>query len=377
MSNLPRALGIHIYAGGFTQGMKDNLDVVKHLETSKFGVATCQENLNMEVQIDANLPVPDGKFQVVFGNPPCVAFSRLGHREYLEHPSIADVRSLLRVGLIVRPDIWTWECVIQAFTKGGDLIEEVKKAWLDAGYEVVIFLTDANLHGIAQRRHRFHFIATRVKLEFPVPAMDTWGGNCGPVLESIKPEMDIKNLQVRKYLQWMEEYALPGVPLRRVWFHLHGLAQSEPKPDGLRYCPPFCFQRLDARRPSVTLTGGPDFVHPTAWRVLSPGEMGVLSGYPSTWKWLGNVPDRYKQVAKGVTPAIGRYLGQVFRSGIEKGVGTVPGYSIIDFRHYTDEHWKNVRPPKLNPEWFGIAEDNRIADEQDSVLVEPANADNH
>lgn len=366
MSNNPTALGIHIYAGGYTQGMKQHLDVERHLEISSFGVKTMQHNLQKEVQVDKNAIWDQSfkRYNVVYGNPPCVAFSRLGHRAYLEHPSIADVRSLLRVGVLSKPDIWTWECVPQAYSKGGPLVEEVAKTWRELGYHCIVFLTDVNLHGAAQLRQRFHFIATRVKLNLYDPHLTNYGGNSMSVLTD-EPEVPKEQLKVRGYLNWMEPYAIPGHALRKVWFHLHGLKGTAQPPAGTRHIPPFCIQRLHPERPSQTLTGGPDFIHPKEWRVLSPGEMGLLCGFPKSWKWLGNLVDQYKQVAKGVTPVIGDYLGEVFKRGIEQGQGIEqPGFEVIDYSKIGREHWSGIRPEPLPRETFGICKDSKVVAEQ-------------
>ena len=373
MPNNPTAVGIHIYAGGFTEGMRRSLSIKGHLETSKFGVETAKLNLGLDIRIDPELKTQSfGPVDVIYGNPPCVAFSRLGHQEGLVHPTIEDVRSLVRLGLDTKPSIWTWECVSQAFTQGKELVNELVKVWIAEGYHCTMFLTDAHLHGAAQRRHRFHFIASRVKLNLFTPLQESWGTSCDEVLDAMKPEIDPKNLQVRRYLQWMEKYAVPGIPLRRVWFYLHGLDHTQPKPEGLRFCPPFCIQRLMVGRPSVTLTGGPDFIHPREWRVLSPGEMAALSGFSSDWKWLGNVVDRYKQVAKGVTPSIGRYLGKVFKEAIELGQGIeTPGFEIVDIRnHQANTRYHKDEKIVLPAEWYGIAKNNQ-------VIMEAAHVDSN
>ncbi len=358
--NQPTALGVRIYAGGFTEGMRQHLQVLGHLEVSNFGCPTALANLKLPlgIKIDKELRWDGPKVDVIYGNPPCVAFSQLGHKQYMEHPSVADIRAYARFGISMRPKVWVWECVRQVLTQGRPLVDEIVKWWAEAGYHCYIFLTDANLHGAAQRRKRFHLIASVVQLTFPVPTPAEAGSACRMVLEAMKPEMDVKNLQVRKYLQWMEPYSVPGHALRKVWFWLHGLKSSEPKPAHLRFCPPFCIQRLHPDRPSCTLTGGPDFVHPWEWRVLSPGEMAALSGFRSDWVWLGPVVERYKQVTFGVCPPVGAYLGKVFADGIlvDKRV-QAQGLEIIDLMHLADSRWDHVELPPFPEQWVGLLKD--------------------
>lgn len=366
----PTAVGAHIYAGGFTEGMRHHLDVLGHLEVGNFGVETAKLNLkNLEIRIDPELKTQSfGKADIFYSNPPCVAWSRLGHREYESHPTVNDMWACVRLGKETQCKIFIWECVPQVWSQGQELVKQVAKEWNDLGYHVTVFLTDANLHGINQRRHRYHFIASKLKLNLYLPDESKWGEACGELLKTLKPEIDPKNLHVRRYLQWMEPYAVPGYPLRKIWLLLHGVKQ---KPEGLRFCPPFCIQRLDGEKPSCTLTGGPDFIHPYEWRVLSPGEMGILSGFPVSWKWLGHVVDRYKQVAKGVTPAMGDYLGEVCARAVEQDQGVEGcGLEVIDYRPHSDAHWPKGPSYRYPKELENIAENNQVKPEFKTLTLE-------
>ena len=71
----PTALGVHVYAGGFSLGIrKGGFDVVAHLESGDYGLATMRRNQRrVPVHIDPRTwPVAElaGGIDLVYGNPP-------------------------------------------------------------------------------------------------------------------------------------------------------------------------------------------------------------------------------------------------------------------------------------------------------------------
>ncbi len=80
----PTAVGIHIYAGGFTVGVKQaGFDVLCHLEIGKYGVASVKANWPaLPVHIgEENWPLKDlakKEVDLLYSNPPCAIFSVAG-----------------------------------------------------------------------------------------------------------------------------------------------------------------------------------------------------------------------------------------------------------------------------------------------------------
>src|SRR6185369_10322557 len=78
----PTALGAHIYAGGFSLGVRRHFDVLCHFEEWKFGVATVEQNLKIPVHVGepSTWPINEytGYVDFVYCNPPCAPWSRAG-----------------------------------------------------------------------------------------------------------------------------------------------------------------------------------------------------------------------------------------------------------------------------------------------------------
>ncbi len=368
--NSPRALGIHIYAGGFTLGMRKWLDVQAHIERYKLGADTVRRNLELPVNMAYGTPRDFAKtagdwakgraIEVVYGNPPCVAFSRLGTGLGVAHPTIADWYDWLYTVEAVQPKIAVLECVQQAWSKGQELVLTFAKKLQDMGYRPTIFLSDAYLHGASQLRARFHLVASKVQLDFPTPKTSAFGGTVREMLtwlegtdQKLIPQYDLTRLLPPAYYRWIGKYVQPGQNCRKVWMHLMGKAETSLGPN--KGCPPFIAQRLGWDRPAPTFAGGPDFFHPGVWRSITPTEMAVLSGYPSNYRFHANTGEAYKEVARAVMPVMGNYLGEVFAMGIKEDRGE-PTLEIreINFTPMARQHLGlSLKPPKMVPELFG------------------------
>jgi site-specific DNA-cytosine methylase len=78
------ALGIHIYAGGFSVGVRNHFNILAHLENSQFGRKTVERNF-------PGLPIyhkpeewPVESFKgvdLIYGNPPCKFWSSAGSKK--------------------------------------------------------------------------------------------------------------------------------------------------------------------------------------------------------------------------------------------------------------------------------------------------------
>jgi site-specific DNA-cytosine methylase len=114
------AVGVYIFAGGFTIGMSDTFNIRGHLEDGMFGVPTFKANFP-RVPVWTNPDRwPVAKFQgidVVYGNPPCAPWSpvgrsmRHGSENWRTDANVDCARRLIEYGLKVQPTIWVMESV--------------------------------------------------------------------------------------------------------------------------------------------------------------------------------------------------------------------------------------------------------------------------
>jgi site-specific DNA-cytosine methylase len=108
------AVGVYIFAGGFTIGMADQFRIRGHLEDGMFGVNTFKANFpRVPVWINPDR-WPADRFKgidVVYGNPPCAPWSpigssmRHGQENWRSDPNVDCARRLIDFGLKVQPKI--------------------------------------------------------------------------------------------------------------------------------------------------------------------------------------------------------------------------------------------------------------------------------
>ncbi len=76
-----KAIGSHIFAGGFTIGVKKHFNVLAHFEGDGYGADTFSLNYP-EIPVfvgPENWPTGDYKdVDFIYGNPPCAPWSTLG-----------------------------------------------------------------------------------------------------------------------------------------------------------------------------------------------------------------------------------------------------------------------------------------------------------
>ena len=82
----PEALGVYIFAGGFTLGVKKHFRVIAHLEDGPYGSGTMRHNQpDVELFASPSTWLEDGRLERfkhmpwIYGNPPCAPWSSAGH----------------------------------------------------------------------------------------------------------------------------------------------------------------------------------------------------------------------------------------------------------------------------------------------------------
>ena len=183
--NKPLALGYHIYAGGFSLGVRRaGFQLVGHLEDWNFGVETSKKNLGIPVWTpDSQWDEPLGKYHSVpllYGNPPCASWSQAGqkildtekNKDRWKHDSRTDcTRKLFSLVEKIEPKILIWECVAAAMKNGLEFVNEQADYMRSLGYEVHLTLFNAMDLDVPQTRKRFFFVASKYRFEIEKPAV--------------------------------------------------------------------------------------------------------------------------------------------------------------------------------------------------------------
>jgi DNA (cytosine-5)-methyltransferase 1 len=122
------------------------------------------------------------KSDLIIGGPPCQSFSLVGKRnsEDLRGDLVWSYIEVLRN---IRPKVFLFENVLglrSAKTNKGNLVvDDLRKAFNDEGYEINIHLLNAADYGVPQRRKRVFIVGSLKgdKIEAPKPTHDEIGHN--------------------------------------------------------------------------------------------------------------------------------------------------------------------------------------------------------
>lgn len=350
------ALGVYIFAGGFTLGIKRaGFNVLAHFEDGEFGVASTKLNFpELPVYTDyTTWPATQaaGKVDLLYSNPPCAPWSQAGvspiqHKRfedkwYERDPRTECVHRVFNLLWDVRPKVWVWESVARAWASGRDMVNDMATQAIEQGYAISILLLNGNACGLPQHRKRMFFVAHNVAIDWQPPnepgprtVEEAWRAT--GLFDSYTPSAD--ELVKCKFAREIIDGTHPGGELRSTWERLHGYsskqtgtAASAPKHAPGR--PAFVYKRLRLDRPANTATGGARHFHPIEPRLVSITEAKVLCGYPLDYQFTHkpNTELAFAQMAKAVLPPVAYWLGKQIHAGLKASQVVTPSYTCYDW----------------------------------------------
>ena len=376
-----QALGCHVFAGGFTSGVMQEMNVVAQLETHNFGRGTVEQRLQVPfINADRWEDWPKYKgIDMLFGNPRCTGFSCLtaGQGGDTHGPWAAqtkDVHDFCQYGLSIDVPVMVWESVQQAYSVGKPLLDYLRdELFIPRGYKILHMFLNAASFGNCQNRRRYFFVAYKSDLKINAEA-PTLPQRCTTLRDVIAHLEKRKTRGARIYKEGTEydgdtyldlhpdEWKV--VPHLAQWECLNRFARN--KLDNLRKLVPryaetqetrmserpfslHCVRRIAYDRSCPTLSSSCGrFVHPVLNRPLTIRELATVMG----WEHVpaGDLP--VHQIAKGVVPAVGTWLARMVKaafvgtwtdewetkydhhSGTWKGEYTCAPERVIDMTHY-------------------------------------------
>lgn len=301
----------------------------------------------------ASIGKKPGELDLLFGGPPCQAFSLCGKQKSLE-----DERGMLLFQMIRYTEAFRPRAVLMEQVKGllsakdsqgkrGGVVEKLLSAFSDLGYVVKYKVCLAADYGAAQMRERVILVATRDRngFEFPVPTHspkdvpNLFQKNLPPyvtvgdVLKGLSkphrkepgtttyPDSFLNHVDVTPERDRERIHHVPEGSYLAAQTHLPQSLIRNLKP-----CDTTKYLRLNRKKPSNTLRCGEIFFHPTEDRYLTPREYLRIHGYPDTYLLKGPIRsrtgtvrnlDQHRLVANSVPPplafamasAIASYLG--------------------------------------------------------------------
>lgn len=303
------------------------------------------------------------KVDVIFGGPPCQAFSTAGARRAFSDSRGNVFLHYLKIVSDIKPTYVVIENVRgllstpYPITEGGDPVKGgalniVLDKLKEAGYSVSFNLYNAANFGAPQIRERVVLIGKlgdakvpyltpthSEKGDFDLPSWKTFGDavsglNEGEMHYSSFPEKRLKYFRMLKEGQYWKD--LPK--------------DIQPEAMGKSYAlsggKTGFYRRISFSRPCPTLVTSPtmpatDLCHPTSDRPLSIEEYKRVQGFPDDWKICGNITDVYKQIGNAVPIALGRAIGTAI---VDDMAGRKPdhkydGFPYSRYKKTSDETW--------------------------------------
>ncbi len=347
-----KAIGTHVFAGGFTMGVQKVFDVVAQFERWDFGRGTVEQKLKIPFIKGAAghhewIPQKDvwEDCRICFGNPRCTGFSCItsGYSGETHGPwakQCQDIHDLCHFGLEADMEFIIWESVQQAFTTGGPLLRFlIDDLFVPNHYRIAHVFINAATFGNPQHRKRYFFVAYKDCYKFNITPPDVVAEH-GTVNETIKQWNRIKgnekNLTNNKCIDYddnsharltIDEWDIVPVLNEGECMNQLGhkreevlLAANEKFAETwhLRNSPmPFslhCLRRLkgDATCPTIHSSAS-RFVHPRLNRPITVAEMSALMGWPVTP--AGGQP--IAQIAKGIVPSVGTWLAEMVKLSLD------------------------------------------------------------
>lgn len=310
------------------------------------------------------------KIDVIFGGPPCQAFSTAGKRKGFEdkrgniflrfidligelkptYAVIENVRGLLSASYSYRGE---------KAINGGALGVVLDKL-TEYGYTTSFNLYNAANFGAPQVRERVVIIAKKGKKRVPY-LTPTHSENerfnliewrtLGDALRTLKPCAKLRHIEFPEkrlvYYRLLKE--------GQNWKNLPPELQKEAMGGSyeLGGGKTGFYRRLSYRKPSPTLVTNPampatDLAHPTEDRPLSVEEYALIQEFPQDWKICGPILEQYKQLGNAVPIKLGEAIGRAILDDMAGRVAKTPvGFPYSRYKNTDDVSWRREFKKRL------------------------------
>jgi DNA-methyltransferase (dcm) len=384
-SELPEVVALSFFSGamGLDIGMKNGgIKALLACEFNKYCRMTIAEN-DPEVALIGDInefepeeilklaKIPKGrKVDVIFGGPPCQAFSTAGARR-----ALADERGNVFLRYIevvekIRPTYVVIENVrgllsapypykdIKEPIKGGAMcviLDRLKKA----GYTISFELYNAANFGAPQIRERVVMIGKLGKKKVPylTPTHEEQKKyDLLPWITLREAVADIED-KPQHYVEFPEKRLKFYRMLKegQYWKDLPKEVQEEAMGATLKLGggKTGFYRRVSFSRPSPTLVTDPtmpatDLCHPTENRPLSVEEYARIQGFPDDWKICGPINEQYKQIGNAVPIKLGEAIARTIIADMRKEkLPTYEGYAYSRYKNTSDVSWRTAMEKAL------------------------------
>jgi DNA (cytosine-5)-methyltransferase 1 len=316
----------------------------------------------------------DTDIDVIFGGPPCQAFSTAGNRKgfqddrgnvflrYLDIVSdlkpkyvvIENVRGLLSAPYHRDPNDPK-----SKYVKGGALLHTINKLE-KAGYAVSFNLYNSANYGAPQIRERVVIIGCRngVKAPYLIPTHSKDGEYNLPKWITLGDALEGLDLSDPHFVKFPEDRLKYYRILKagQYWKNLPVELQKEAlgKSYYLGGGKTGFLRRLSFDAPSPTLVTHPampatDLGHPIEDRPLCVEEYRRIQGFPDDWKICGNMLDQYRQIGNAVPISLGEAIGKMIIGLMNKSEPVAnPNFNYSRYKNTDEMSWMEEMFPELS-----------------------------
>lgn len=349
------AFSIFSGAGGMDIGvMQAGFEILACIELDHNCCDTLRENIKRENRetkvyegdirtfspksIMNDLSIKEGHIDLLFGGPPCQAFSQIGKQLSLQDDRGMLLFQVLRYAEALKPHAIMMEQVKGLLTAkdlngnpGGvfnSFIEKLEALGYVPKWKVML----AAEYGVPQLRERVILVATRKPNGFVFPSPTHASPERCSGLFALLPYVTVGDVinDLEEPLQKTDTSTIPDnshydVTPKRDRERIHGVPEGKnlssqlqlpieqrgrlTKKDTTK------FLRLNRSKPSNTLRGGEIFYHPIADRYLTPREYMRIHGFPDDYVLRGPIRgrtgtvkdlDQHRQVGNAVPPPLAK-----------------------------------------------------------------------
>ena len=248
------------------------------------------------------------EISLVYGGPPCQAFSIFGKRKGLEDERGILLWEFVRIVNEIQPKAFILENVsgLKTYDQSSVLTELQDRLCQNGKYTVSLHQYELADFGIPQFRSRIFLIGSREGIT--VPPMSATHGS---LLKSYRT--------VKEVLQNLDEPNIISLPNHKGRVHSQRIIDRYADLKFGQRDSKTRINKLHPDRPSYTIVvgsdagGGKGHVHPYFAREVTPRESARIQTFPDFWEFSGTSRHPIRQVGNAVPPLFAAQLGAHIR----------------------------------------------------------------
>jgi len=250
----------------------------------------------------------ENEVSLVYGGPPCQAFSIFGKRKGLEDERGTLLWEFVRIVNEIKPKAFILENVsgLKTYDQSSVLIELQDRLCQNGKYTVSLHQYELADFGIPQFRSRIFLIGSQEGIT--VPPMSATHGSL------LKPYRTVKEV-----LQNLGEPNVTSLPNHKGRVHSQRIIDRYAELKFGQRDSKTRINKLHPDRPSYTIVvgsdagGGKGHIHPYYAREVTPRESARIQTFPDFWEFSGTSRHPIRQVGNAVPPLFAAQLGAHIR----------------------------------------------------------------